>query len=142
MASNHKRRWLVATIAISFALPALAGTEDDVRAQLTAKGYTEVSELEYENGIWDADVTRADGSRGEVAVDDQGEVYDGKDGRPLLDESDLFAKLTNAGYGGVNDIEREGAIFTADAYDKSGNKVELTISAYDGHVIHEERDDD
>ena len=38
--------------------------------------------------------------------------------------------------------EYEGAIFTADAYDKSGNKVELTISAYDGHVIHEERDDD
>ena len=75
-------------------------------------------------------------------VDDQGAVYDVTDGRPLLDESDLFAKLTNAGYGGVNDIEREGAIFTADAYDKSGNKVELTISAYDGHVIHEERDDD
>ena len=97
MASNHKRRWLVATIAISFALPALAGTEDDVRAQLTAKGYTEVSELEYENGIWDADVTRADGSRGEVAVDDQGEVYDVKDGRPLLDP--VHHRPSDAGMG-------------------------------------------
>jgi hypothetical protein len=137
-----RHRILALAVATLFAAPALAGPEDDVRAQLAAKGYSAVHELEYESGLWDAEVTRADGTRGEVSVDDKGEVYDGKDGRTLLDADGFRAKLAAAGYSDVRDVERDGAIWSADANDAQGQRMELRASAYDGHVISATRDDD
>ena len=58
----------------AFAQDAL--TESQVRAQLTAQGYTNVNDVEFEDGVWKADARSADGNRMEVRINaESGEVY-------------------------------------------------------------------
>jgi hypothetical protein len=45
-------------------------TEDDVRAALTAKGYTNIHEVEMEDGVWEADATDSSGKMVKVKMVD------------------------------------------------------------------------
>ena len=134
---------LLVAVFAAVASPAWASDEDVVKQKLTGAGYTAVRELEYEGGLWEAEVTRADGSRGDVHVEAaRGEIYDGKSGRPTLDSTAIRAKLDSLGFTDVGDLEREGAIWEAEAKAADGSRVDLRISGYDGHVIHQEKDPD
>ena len=54
---------------------------DDIKAKLTAAGYSKVHDLDYDDGIWEADAERPDGKNVNVRVDP-------KDGRILGVEND------------------------------------------------------
>lgn len=54
---------------------------EDVKARLTAAGYSNVHDLDYDDGIWEADAEREDGKNVNVRVDP-------KDGRILGVEND------------------------------------------------------
>ena len=111
--------------------------------RLQAAGYAEVHELELEHGLWEADVRRADGRHAEVAIDAAtGEVFDARDGRPLLDATRIREALTAQGYRDVRDLDREGALWDADATDRDGARVELRVSAFDARVVSVAIDDD
>ncbi len=115
----------------------------DIAATLQAAGYAEVREVEYDDGLWEAEVRRANGLWGEVAVDPaNGEVFDAQSPRALIELPAVLAAIEQAGYRQVHDIDRDGALWDADAYDRDGQRVELRISGYDGRIVTVQPDSD
>lgn len=144
---NTTRSLLIALAA--FAVPALALAQSagtgpaEVTAKLQAAGYAEVREIEYDDGLWEAEVRRANGLWGEVSFDPAtGEVFDGQAKRPMLALAEVLAKVEAAGYHSVHDLDRDGALWDADAIDAQGLPVELRISGYDGRIISVRQDND
>ena len=115
----------------------------DIAATLQAARYAEVREVEYDDGLWEAEVRRANGLWGEVAVDpENGEVFDAQSPRALIELPAVLAAIEHAGYRQVHDIDRDGALWDADAYDRDGQRVELRISGYDGRIVTVQPDSD
>ena len=114
----------------------------DISARLSAAGYTEIKELEFEDGVWEAEAIRADGSRAEVAIDGNGNVLDIASGQPLLTRDAVIAMIQSAGYHNVHDLDRDGAIWDADAIDQQGQRMELRVNAFDGSVLNAQVDND
>lgn len=56
-------------------------TAEDVKAKVTAAGYSKVHDVDYDDGVWKADAERDDGKNIEVRVD-------AKDGRILAVDND------------------------------------------------------
>ncbi|WP_146907473.1 PepSY domain-containing protein [Arenimonas daejeonensis] len=118
------------------AFAAVAAGPNEITDTLRAAGYAEVRELEYDDGLWEAEVRRANGLWGEVSIDPaNGEVFDAASARPLIDLPQVLASLERAGYQQVHDVDRDGALWDADAYDARGQRVELRISGYDGRIV-------
>lgn len=133
---------LAAAGAIGLAFAAHAVTprsSADVAAELKRAGFAEVREIEYDDGLWEAEVRRANGRWGEVHVDPiSGEVFDAQAARAQLDAAALIAALEAQGYTAINDLDREGATWGAEAVSADGQRVELRASGYDGRVLHSE----
>lgn len=119
------------------------GGPADVEAKLRAAGYNEIKDIEFDSGLWEADVRRADGRWGDIAVDPaSGEVFDSKDGRMVLDVRGVTDALAAAGYTEVSDLDRDGALWEAEARDAQGQRVELRISGIDGRILHTDLEHD
>lgn len=56
-------------------------TAEDIKAKVTAAGYSQVHDVDYDDGVWKAEAERDDGKNVEVRVD-------AKDGRILAVEND------------------------------------------------------
>ena len=122
---------------------ALAAGPAEVETRLRAAGYAELRELEFDSGLWDAEVRRADGRWGDIAYDPASdEIFDGRDGRAQLDLTAIANALATAGYTAVSDLERDGALWDAEATGPDGQRVDLRISAYDGRIVTSEPEDD
>jgi hypothetical protein len=120
-----------------------AGDRNAAEQRLLAAGYQDVRELEFEQGVWEAEVRRADGRYAEVAVDAaSGEVFDARDGRPLLDAARIREALSAQGYRDLRDLDRDGALWDVDATDRDGARVELRVSAFDARVLSAALDDE
>src|ERR1041384_5755921 len=86
-----------ALLAAAFTVHA-AGSAADVTAKLQAAGYAEVRDVEFDSGLWEAEVRRPDGRWGEVALDDaSGEIFDAKAGKAILDARAIAESLEAAG---------------------------------------------
>lgn len=137
---------LIATLALaSLSTAALAsiGSPADLTRTLNAAGYAEVRELEFDDGLWEAEVRRANGLWGEVAIDPaSGEIFDALSSRPLIELPRVLASIEGAGYTQVHDLDRDGALWDAEALDAQGMRVELRISGYDGRVLNVRHDND
>lgn len=119
------------------------GGAADVEAKLRAAGYAEIRDVEFDGGLWEADVRRADGRWGDIAVDPAtGEVFDARDGRTVLDVRSVTDALAAAGYTEVSDLDRDGALWEAEARDAQGQRVELRISGIDGRILHSDIEHD
>ena len=115
-------------------------TAADVRAKLESQGYTNVHDVEFEDGVWTADAHSADGKRVDVSVDPKtGKVYPDRQVAQLSGE-DIKARLAAAGYTKVHDVEMDGGVCTAEATDPQGRKVELRLDPTTGEVIGSGRD--
>lgn len=145
---NHARSL---TIALSLALcagaasaqekaaPADALTAPQVRAALEAKGYTKVDDIEFEDGMWQADARSADGQRVGLRIDPAtGEVYP-EDRVAQLGEADVRAKLAAAGYANIHDVEFDDGMWTAEADDANGREMKLTLDPDTGRVVGKDR---
>ncbi len=137
-------RTLAAGLALALvATPALAAdlSAADVQAKLRAAGYTQVHQLEREDGLWEADVTRADGSVDEVIIDPaNGEIFDPRGNRSVLDAGQILALAQKAGYTQIESFEREGATWALEARNARNQRVEVRLSGYDGRVLSSKRD--
>ena len=129
---------LVAAAGAATAQEAL--TEAEIRAKIEAQGYSNVDDVEFDDGIWTADARSADGSRVDLSIDPAtGDIYpDTQVSR--LGQADIEAKLAAAGYGNVHDVEFDDGLWKAEARDASGRDVELRIEPNEGRVIGEKRD--
>ena len=133
----------LALASLSTAVSAANAGPADVTGTLRAAGYAEVRELEFDDGLWEAEVRRANGLWGEVAFDPAtGEVFDALATRPLLGLPEVLAAIEAAGYRQVHDLDRDGALWDADALDAQGLPVELRVSGYDGRVVSARPDQD
>ena len=143
----NKRPLQTALLAAAFALAGTgiaqaqdALTAPQVRAQLEAQGYTKVKDLEFEDGMWKADATSADGKDVDVRLDPRtGRVYPGK-AVSQLGEADVRAQLSAAGYSGVHDVKLDDGLWEAKGRTAEGEKVKVRLDPATGEVIALEKD--
>ncbi len=113
------------------------GGAADVQSTLAAAGYTDVSEVEFDDGLWEAEVRNSAGRWREVHIDPAtGEVFDGTSAANQLDLAGALAALERQGYSQVSDLERDGGTWSAEAIDPRGQRVELRLAGSDGRVLH------
>ena len=137
---------LVLAVALAFAAgtacaadPGQDGMSDSqVRDALTAAGYTDIDDLERDDGMWDADARR-DGRRVEVRIDPRtGTVYP-EDGRTSLTEADVRASLEAAGYARIRDVHFDDGMWEADA-EHGGVDYDLYMDPQTAEVVARKRD--
>ena len=114
--------------------------EPQVRALLTEKGYTNIDDLDFEDGMWETDATSADGNRVDVRLDAKtGQVY-ADELVSNLGRSDIRAKLAAAGYTNVHDVDYDDGVWKAEADDPAGKDVELRLDPATGEIIGKDKD--
>ena len=147
--NRHRLLTLAALAALSAAAVAqppaptagkAALKEPQVRALLTEKGYTNIDDLEFEDGMWETDATSANGDRVDVRINPaSGDVMAEKLVSDLS-ENDVKAKLTAAGYSKIHDVDFDDGVWKAEAERADGNDVEIHLAANTGEIIHVEND--
>lgn len=113
-------------------------SESDVRSAITAAGYTDIDDLDREDGLWEADARR-DGRRVELRIDPRtGTVYP-EDARTSLTEADVRAGLEAAGYERIRDVHFDDGMWEADA-EQGGVDYDLFMDPETGEVVARKRD--
>ncbi len=148
------RRWLApAVLATALALSApLAAqeagnaaaadtlTKPQVQAMLETKGYTKVHDIEFDNGMWEAEAESADGRNVDVRLDPRSGTIYPDDAVAELGEADIRARLAAAGYTDVKDVEFDDGMWTAEADNAQGQRMELKLDPVTGEVVGQDRD--
>lgn len=112
--------------------------EQEVREALTAAGYTDIEDIEFDNGLWEADARR-NGRSVDLRIDPRtGNIYP-EDGRSALGEAEVRASLEAAGYQRIRDIEFDDGMWTADA-EIEGVDYDLYLDPETAQVVSRERD--
>lgn len=118
-----------------------------VRERLTAAGYTQIEDLEFDDGVWEAEARNSAGQRVDLIIHPVtgvilAETPDGSDAAPagLLTAAQIRAALDAAGYTQIRDLEFDDGRWEADARNAQGQRVELTVDPRTGAVLREERD--
>lgn len=112
-----------------------------VEQKLRDAGYSRIHEIEKDDGLWEADVTRDDGRFREVYVDPKtGEIFDELDGRRQLSIDQLLAKAKEQGLREIHSVERDGATWKLEARNARNQKVDVRLSGHDGRLLASERD--
>jgi hypothetical protein len=115
-------------------------TEPQVRALLTEKGYTNIDDLDFEDGMWETDATSADGKRVDVRVNPANSDIKADALVSNLTEDDVKAKLTAAGYSEVHDVDFDDGMWKAEAERADGDDREIHLDASTGKILYEEDD--
>ena len=109
--------------------------QQEISAQLTHQGYTDIHDLKFDDGVWSARARSGDGERVKLHVDPiTGQAYPDKQVSPTS-ESDIRSALSVQGYTEVHDVDFQDGIWTVKAKNPSGTKVALKIDAQSGRVI-------
>lgn len=143
--TNRLLHTTVIAAALAFAGLGAAHAQDaltapQVRAQLEAQGYTSVKDLKFEDGMWEADATSADGRKVDVKLDPRnGNVYPDK-AVSQLGEADIRAQLSSAGYTGVRDVKLDDGMWKAKGRTAGGEKVKIRLDPATGAVVAQEKD--
>lgn len=131
----------LALAATTVAAQPVSGAGDAIE-RLKSAGYADVRDIEFDDGLWEAEVRGNDGRWHDVALDPTtGELMDDRGPNTLLTAQDVVARLAAAGYRDVRDLDLDDAVWEADALSAAGQRVELRINAHSGRVISEEIDD-
>jgi uncharacterized protein with FMN-binding domain len=135
---NHR----IATLTLALALSASgvvmaqqAMTEPQVQTHLTEQGYTKISGLKFEDGMWQAHARSANGKSVELRIDAKtGQVYPDKQVSRLT-KRDIRAALSTQGYTDVHDVKFDDGTWKAKAKNPAGGSVKLRVDANTGKVI-------
>jgi hypothetical protein len=115
-------------------------TEADVRALLTANGYSEINDVNFKEGTWTADGKSADGNHVEVRVDSATRKIIPDDEVATISKDMIIVKMQDAGYTNVHDVDFEDGVWKAEAQDSTGKDVEVKLDPNDGHILGSEQD--
>jgi uncharacterized membrane protein YkoI len=153
MADIHTRttrRWLAPTVlaaALVLSGPLAAQdagadtlTKPQVQAMLEAKGYTKVHDIEFDNGMWEAEAESADGRNVDVRLDPRSGTIYPDDAVSELGEADIRARLAAGGYTKVNDVEFNDGMWTAEGDNAQGQRMELKLDPRTGEIVGSDRD--
>jgi len=115
-------------------------TQAQVKSALEAKGYTNVNDIEFDDGMWEADATSADGNRVDLRFDAaSGTVYPDTAVAELT-ENDIRAKLAAAGYTEVRDVKFDDGLWKAEGRKGTAPRMELKLDGKSGEIVAQERD--
>lgn len=131
---------LALACACGAALAQDAMTAPQVRAALEAQGYTNINDIEFDDGMWTADARSADGNRIELRIDAAtGEIYPDEQ-VAQLSEADVQAQLSAAGYTNIHDVDYDDGVWKAEADDPAGKDVEVRLDPKTGAIVGKEND--
>lgn len=112
----------------------------DVVQRVEQAGYTDVRDVEFDDGLWDVEATSADGRRVELHIDPaSGEILDPATA-PRLTAADVANRLQAQGYSNVRDIEFDDGRYEVEATDPSGRDVDLKVHPGDGRILSQDDD--
>ena len=115
--------------------PAGALTESAIKADIANAGYQEVKGLEFKDGVWQAKARGGNDKWVHIKVGPTtGKVYEA-DAPSRLNKYEIKAKLTAQGYQDVDDVDFDDGLWSADAKDPQGKKVDLLVDPNDGSVV-------
>lgn len=115
-------------------------TAAQVEAMLQAKGFRNIEDVEFRNGMWQAEADSGDGKDLDLRIDpSSGRIY-GEQGASRLREDDVRAALAAQGYSKVHDIRFEDGLWEADAQNEAGRDVEVRVDPVDGRLVSREND--
>ena len=110
-------------------------TEQEVVAQLTQQGYTDIHDVDFRDGVWTARAHSGDGTHVKLRVDPTtGRAYPDKQ-VSRINEKDIRAMLSTQGYTHVHDVDFHHGVWTAKARNEAGVRVSLQIDADSGRII-------
>ena len=143
--TNRPLRTALIAAALTLAGNGIAQAQDaltapQVRAHLESQGYTDIKDVRFEDGMWEADATSADGKKVDVKLDPRnGTVYPDK-AVSQLGEADIRAQLSSAGYTGVSEVKLDDGMWKAKGKTANGEKVEVRLDPATGAVVAQEKD--
>lgn len=128
------------TTTTTVATSSNALTEDQIKSDIASAGYKEVKGLQFKNGVWMAKARGGNDNWVRIRVGPTtGKVYQA-DAPSRLNQDEIKAKLTAAGYQNVHDVEFDNGLWSADAKSPQGDDVDLLVDPDDGSVVASQHD--
>lgn len=123
------------TTTTRFSSPAGALSESAIQAGIANAGYQEVKHLKFKDGVWQAKARGGNDKWVHIKVGPTtGKVYEA-DAPSRLNKDEIKAKLTAQGYQDVDDVDFDDGLWSADAKNPQGKKVDLLVDPNDGSVV-------
>ena len=120
--------------------PSGALNENAIRAAIASAGYKKVKGLEFKDGVWRGKARGGNKKWVKLAIGPvSGRVYP-SDAPSRLDEDEVSAKLTAAGYQNVKGVKFDHGLWRAEAKSPQGHSVDLLADPDDGSVVAQSRD--
>ena len=117
-----------------------AKTEDAIKAAIAGAGYKEVKGLAFKDGVWRGKARGGNKKWVKLAVGPvSGKVYP-SNAPSRLNEDEVNAKLTAAGYQNVKVVKFDHGLWSAEARSPQGHRVDLLADPDDGSVVAQSRD--
>lgn len=114
----------------------------DILQRVERAGYSDVRDLEFDDGLWEVKARDGDGRPVELLVDpDSGAIIDPR-ATPALGAEQIRGRLEALGYTGIHDIEYDDGRWEVEAVNPSGQQVELKLDPRDGRILREKVDHD
>ncbi|WP_024889061.1 PepSY domain-containing protein [Luteimonas huabeiensis] len=145
MTQRNARRLRLLAAALGLALAGTVVAQDamreaQVRSALEAQGYTDIHDVKFDDGLWEADATSADGRKVDVRIDPaSGEIFP-DNAVSQVSEAEVRARLSAAGYGRIGEVEFDDGLWKAEAWKADGRKMKVLLAPQDGRVLHERAD--
>lgn len=128
------------TTTTTVATSANALTEDQIKTHIADAGYKEVKDLEFDDGVWKAQARGGNDNWVRIKVGPtSGKVYQA-DAPSRLNQDEIKARLTAAGYQNIRDVEFDNGLWSADAKSPQGEDVDLLVDPDDGSVVASDHD--
>lgn len=115
--------------------PSGAMSEEAIKSAIANAGYQKVKGLEFKDGVWRTKARGGNKKWTKLAVGPvSGKVYP-SDAPSKLNEDEVNAKLTAAGYQNVKDVKFDHGLWSAKAKSPEGHNVDLLADPGDGSVV-------
>lgn len=113
--------------------------EEAIRSAIASAGYKQVKGLEFKDGVWRSKARGGNKKWVRLAVGPvTGRVYP-SDAPSRLNEDEVSAKLTAAGYQNVKHVKFDHGLWSAKAKSVQGHSVDLLADPDDGSVVAQSR---
>jgi hypothetical protein len=120
--------------------PAGALDEATIKSDIANAGYQKVKGLKFKDGVWQAKARGGNDKWTHIKIGPTtGKVYEA-DAPSRLNEDEVKAKLTAAGYQNIDDVKFDKGLWKADARNPQGKDVDLLVDPNDGSVVSEQQD--
>ncbi|MBS0359524.1 MAG: PepSY domain-containing protein [Proteobacteria bacterium] len=130
---------LTTLTALADDVPSSSVQMSKILQNLQSKGYSNVREIEFEEGVYEVKAMTAQGNKIKIYVNPQtGEIINNaKAERNRMSALEVVQKLESAGYHNIYKIESHGHKYEVKAFDQNRKKAELKVDGNTGKISKE-----